>query len=398
MKQHPLQTLFLPDTHSSVHPIPENISKLCIYLKVLFEFTYYIGLSSFRLKFQSGLATLQTWWLQKLLSCVACTLTVPWLFQRVRSRFPNGNRISPDGFFKFSFSVISAIAKFTALKSFWLDGHKFAEICNYINFNDNTNLIRPRSIIIESSSEKWNVSLKTKVYTVFSLLFMTFLSCVLLLITNGGGTGFGPGDRKKPESYEISLWEEFIFAGRYNLFLPEKNLIQEICLFDHLLGLSALFGYVIRRLLGLYCDILILTCALTLWMATRRLEKHLTKRNDADMKGISHYGEITWETVKREIIFLKKLSSLINETVGSNITWFTIESLLYYSTYFTELFAINGGFIMKMVTVVNLIIFAVEALLTLLMSADVCEKVLLFDFSIKISIMQSCNASYAFVR
>lgn len=139
--------------------------------------------------------------------------------------------------------------------------------------------------------------------------------------------------------------------------------------------------------MGLLSDLLVLTNVLTLWMCTKFFTDSLQNSDencDSDIifpKVMLKNVTLTMADVKSAFYKLWTLACLINDTSGSTLGLFIMESLFYYSTYFNAIFGNKGSPLKNAAKGTILLIYFVEAFASLWLCGDISNKVaMLFWF------------------
>lgn len=222
---------------------PFSVSSSCIsnLFKVYFDFTYYLGLSPFRLKFQRGQYIAYSWLPQKLISSLYPILVLFWLIRGVRLRIPTKANSNPNAFLNLSFVVFAAFARSMALKKYWLNGKDFARICTYIH--EHGGLYCPKNCS--------KISIKNQIFAWIAILTGIFLSVVLVQVSLGFGVHSGAGGALNSSGIWDTAWGKMVQAGRYNFFLddiiaPVNASQTEFEATDHIIGILAAIGYMPR--------------------------------------------------------------------------------------------------------------------------------------------------------
>lgn len=139
-----------------------------------------------------------------------------------------------------------------------------------------------------------------------------------------------------------------------------------------------------RRLLGAYCEFMLLSSILTLWIFSRsfaislkiklRLPKHKGINKVlpvalADMRS----GE-TWDINYGHYRTIKRLANLINHLIGANLGSFLAEFILYYSTNFNAVFVDQHDHL-DWIKITHLGFYFCSACSVLYFAADTCFQV-----------------------
>lgn len=132
-----------------------------------------------------------------------------------------------------------------------------------------------------------------------------------------------------------------------------------------------------------YCDFLVLMSALTLWTSAYSFSLNLFRFSDSDKlsfdlnkgeKNCQQDGAKEWIKIYSEYKALARLAHLMNMAIGSNVTIFLMEAILYYATRLDEVFFKETTH--DACEVVRFIFFFCNTTAILLFSADVCNQVI----------------------
>lgn len=149
-----------------------------------------------------------------------------------------------------------------------------------------------------------------------------------------------------------------------------------------------------------YCDFLLLTSSLTLWTTVRAFSLSLPV---VSIQGLTFKGikksklsiisagkrvvpieehEVndrqTWRHIYEQYKAVKKMTNLINKTMGTNFTFYLAEVILDYATNIDRTF--NKETTSDWLKVVVTIVYFSGAMAILLFSADVSEQVFILIF------------------
>lgn len=122
--------------------------------------------------------------------------------------------------------------------------------------------------------------------------------------------------------------------------------------------------------------------ALTLWTAAYSFSLNLFRNGDNDKLSFNlskseiiwdESGEKEWIKINKQYKALTRLAYLMNLAIGSNITFFLMEAVLYYGTRLDEVFFKETTY--DACEVLRFIFFFCNTSAILLFSADVCKQV-----------------------
>lgn len=135
----------------------------------------------------------------------------------------------------------------------------------------------------------------------------------------------------------------YVFCFTKLLKSSEAPELSEITVLDWILVVIMIFTLIVRYALSELCDLCILACTLTLWITSGSFEDEISdilKHNNEDSKGED--GEIPkilqmnsvlqpWPHIYKSFQEIQDLSELINKALGSQVTWYMAEGLMFYS-------------------------------------------------------------------
>lgn len=300
--------------------------------------------------------------LQKVLCGLSLLLSLPWLFRNVRLSIPKDHKI-PSQHFSLFFAIASFMAKLCLIKKLW--------------FNRDNILTLLHSIPVPTISNSKRKILTSKPF----LTAVTFLYAVTILsavITGIGFTHFTWRTEWSGEEYVKQIVVNFRHALSIG---PSVNVNStrnwELSEVDYMTAIFATIGLLQRHILGYFTDLFLICSIATLWFSTTSFLEYFM-----DTETIRTYAQVStsfathFHMVLEEYKKLVHFTSLVNSLIGSNLTWFLLETIFYYSTSFNEVLIFAGSTHgLDFIQVVRLLMFLVGMCLILLMSADIAYKV-----------------------
>ncbi len=277
------------------------------FYKTLIDFSYFMLLSPFRLKYSkltNSFSVVQSY-VQKFLCGITYLLLLIWLLGIIRKYTPNGTTSAFQVLVLFHV-IASALSKLVILFSFWKHKNDFVNILNFI-VSTPTNLVHPNS--------KFVIALTTKyfVYTVLASLVAIAIQAWI------AGNGVHEANWKL-SGWTINWWLGRILANtRYTYFVDESIAnttdinITNLSAGNIILLVVGTYGYFVRYLMSAYSSIYFICATLTLWIVVKSFSN-----------------------------LLKNEKGNLNETLGSSMIWYTINILFDFATSLDDVL-LEGG-------------------------------------------------------
>ena len=136
----------------------------------------------------------------------------------------------------------------------------------------------------------------------------------------------------------------------------------------------------------MHCSLLIFMATMTLWTETKAFRdmldrtRYLDKVLDSSKQGIlSSLRNTEWQLVRKKYLDLQQLANLINQTIGPNVTFCILETILYYAISLDEV--VKHGDYNKVAEALYFIFELVYICLIILIAADIPQKVGLYKYN-----------------
>ncbi len=125
-------------------------------------------------------------------------------------------------------------------------------------------------------------------------------------------------------------------------------------------------NFILRRILTLYCDLLVMLLIMTLWIKTNELIKSLNIEQPSGRKEIL--------SALKSYQQLKELTTLINKCIGGTMTMYIMEIVLGYAVLFDEI--LDPSFLKQSLVQFFMAFFIFgSSCVPLLLAADISDKV-----------------------
>ncbi|ODM98882.1 hypothetical protein Ocin01_07799 [Orchesella cincta] len=254
-----------------------------------------------------------------------------------------------------AFKVVNVLTTFIykmlALRRFWFNQKNYLEIFQRIQDTPSFSLI------------SFKVLRRPCVGAIF------LVPVLQIIMSTISGKGFIP--LSKP--WSITLWSnQLLKFSRYSFFVDDSglgffdsNTTANWTIYDVPMSFLISIGSFQRQAVGTLYEVLVTSFTFTLWIAVRCFATDI--RRDTG-------NALTYEQVLNRLDDLAKLSSAINDALGSHVFWMLAESVLYYAINLTDV-ATNPHPIVRL----DALIFYVIFLANLLVSADIRKQLLVVD-------------------
>ncbi len=293
------------------------------------------------------------------------------LIGHIRESIPDNliaQRKNPTVYFDMIQELSTMFYKVVTLKRFWLNGDEYLKILNFI-LNTKDIPIRQKRVTITYNLYK-------------------YFGCVVSTVKVFACLGFGYLFLFPVRKWTPSWWlRRLVDKGRY-VFCFSKLLkssevqeLSELTAWDWTLLVIMIFTMIVRYALTELCDLCILACTLTLWITSGSFEDEIRdivkhdedfKDQDGELPKIVQMNTVVnpWSYIYKGFQGIQDLSELINKALGSQVTWYMADGLMFYSI------SINSVFLTKdLFRRIHKIIFFVITYIILYISADICKKV-----------------------
>lgn len=127
-----------------------------------------------------------------------------------------------------------------------------------------------------------------------------------------------------------------------------------------------------RYTLGFFSDLCVLSCSITLWIhASAFAKRFLTNQPWQTVSETPSAGE-SWAKIYENFQAIRSLSHTINSAVGTQVTLYTAESVIFYSLNLNAALTSKNTF-----RRIDMICFYVLTIGTFAISANICSQVFL---------------------
>ncbi|CAL8072524.1 unnamed protein product [Orchesella dallaii] len=184
-----------------------------------------------------------------------------------------------------------------------------------------------------------------------------------------------------------SLWfNQLVKLARYTLFIDstvfdpnDTCILQNITGWDTVAAIFTLFGIIPRLIIGYFADLCILSCAIPLWLISKTFSVAVAEKYD--VQHLCDYDEgrnwrkhgtelnSNWLEIYQHFKAIQRLSLAVNIALGSIVTWFLAEAIMYYSKNLTDLLRSTDIF-----WTIDKISFYVLTVGIFIFSADICNQ------------------------
>lgn len=213
---------------------------------------------------------------------------------------------NPISYFRMMLAMFSLAYKLATLKRFYFNQSEFLEVLN--NLQNASMLLPEPKIKIQNAH--------------FIKLFFGMCASVGFADLIIGVNFVGSTWQLTPEWWLRQL----VSLARYTVFQgPEPTLnkapeLSEIVWIDYILAILTGCGLFQRYILGLFCDLCILSNVLTLWVVVNSFAQSISKTSDAN-----------WKVVYSQYKTIRTISQTINRALGNLVTGFMAEAIIFYS-------------------------------------------------------------------
>lgn len=228
---HPPDSAYVP--HLSV--IPKSGPNTVAILTTYFDFAYYLGFCSFRLKFSQNAYVIHSWLPQKLICGFINILICSWLLlYQARYRLDQAKKkLTGNDFVNLAFTFAAAGSKVATVHKYWTSSETFLNFSNFVLKNGNRH------------KSPW---VKPAITFFAAIIAGLHLSCIILPMTTGN-----PRLVSSPLAGNLTQpnwWEEWMQKGRYLWFIDgEGETVKpgtQFTLWDQVIGFLALTAYLYR--------------------------------------------------------------------------------------------------------------------------------------------------------
>lgn len=347
------------------------------------NFSYVLCLSPFRLARKSKSLSqpkfsIRTNIFQKTLCFITTFLGSFWIVRDLRVSFQSNDELkNPSLYFRTMFSILSAAMKIVTVFSLWGKSQDYLSLVEFLG--NQPYFTAPRALKSQSLQLQ-----KHRQVAWFIRKPAVVIICVTYLVIVASSCTFGLGLGASTEQV-LRDWKKYIVHGMKYCLLLEQHQFSRGSFPETIFFVCGAIGYLQRRLLGVFCDLLVLMCTLTLWSSSNTFSRLLRKgaedefdyRTDEYM--VSFLNPHKWTQVLRDYATLKTLAGLLNKVFGNHLSCFVLGFSLYYATRFDEMFVKREGSSLgqydspKMIT--SMAYFLVNPCAVLYFSADICYQV-----------------------
>lgn len=314
-----------------------------IFLKIYFDAAYVFCLCPYRLRRDKpGSRTTYiraSWWPQKVL-CAAFTFSgIPWFFLFFRMFLTTSTTKDASTYFKIVGTLLDTFLKLVTLKQFWMNGSSVVEIVNKVAGQEKK---RPR-----------NNEIYIKIVT-FALIFVYVGVSVYFWANSAPNPPFkatrhvsiaDTDEYNPPGGWSANgWWISMIETGKFNFFIERKNATTNLdegnFQVEILLGIFTAVGFLQKQLIGTFTDLFLLVSGLTFHFSVKQFRSELPKvaSMHADYNQVGSTKTIqpenlpTWIDIYQQFKSIKRLSRMINQYLGTNVTCFISTAILFFAT------------------------------------------------------------------
>lgn len=365
---------------------------------IFLKLSYFFLICPFYLSKSSSKFEIKTWIPQTFLCGLNNILCILWIIGNARQSFTNLSYSTPS-YFTCALSILNIIRRTATLKTFWLKRTQFLNLVNFLanldheqEINSDNHHFLPKLLIF------WLISV---IFTVGPLV--SFITGTKIQMCTNNPISMEIGNKSQlivPTLSGAHWWLQNVLQSSNYIFFRQKdcNKMESIESLSFLDVIQVIFGgiaFLQRHLLSFYCDMFLIFATLSFWIAGNSffscLQSCMTKRNESivsmtcsslaedeicDLKANSFNNK--WENIFQKYEALVSLVNYLNNLLSCTVTWFLIESILYYSTSYGEIIIWNGSrehvkyWWWKLA---RLLIFSVGSFSVLLLAADGNRKV-----------------------
>lgn len=335
----------------------ETVQTFCVhpatrYLKVYTDFSYFLACFPFRIVRDKNLKfTAKTWVPQKTICFLLTLLSVLWFLREIRLSIPTDTR-NPSELFGLAANMFSAAIKVVTIKTMWWNQSDLVKILNFISRN-----LHP----VSSNQTGFTKYLAV----VISSAYVTLALPPLMI---RGTASFAESFNLKRH---FQLWtQEMMKAAEYNFFLPEGYVnMSSVSSRIFFITITSV-GMYQRYILGLYSSLLVLMLALTLKCAVKQFQL------DMPFDGENSCSFESRRLYQNRFGNLQRLAAMLNSTFGINVFCFLLESIVFYSINFGQMFHGVRGIVDGTRAVRELIYFFGNTCAVFIISAQAAFQVL----------------------
>lgn len=351
---------------TSFSPKQPAREQLANFWKIFFDVQYFLLCSPFRMRMQpiekSLPMVVASSWLPQKVSCGIFTiLGLLFLAARMHQAVPT-DRKDPSMYLFISFRVTTTLFTVGRVWLFWWDQARLLDIFNFILRNQHI-LPDPKIALIKFIFQ-----------TKMGKIAFFIIGCLLLTITTGYSV---------IENWPsiLQMWKETYLSDNYPSASVQKIVEMLTCL-----------GYIWAHLMGFSHELFMLLVVIIVWLPAKGFAEQLCSTQlftrDRDPNAVNIFsldatGNIckgtheSWFQVRNHYCAIKKLTAMVNRVFGWVQFCFLLETVLYYSVRFDEMFLERQNKLNWCDIPVN-IYFLMITMTAFLLSADVCKQVYIF--------------------
>lgn len=316
-------------------------------IELYFNFAYFLCLSPYRVAFAStvdqkslGKYISKSWWPQKMLCGIFQLLILFWVFEEIRlapGSYPNFK--NPSVYFDGAAAVIGGLVKVFTVTSFWFHFQQDTiDILNYL-----LSVMKTGALPVKSRT----VSILRSKTLIRGICLAEFILC---LFVASAGKGLivteANGNQTSDENYFGIFISRLRKSTRRTFFLAE-NSQEDFSSHEVLLVIFGAVGYLQKWLLNGYDLVLMFLMILILWLHVSdfvaELQESLYSKPSNVMfvttkKDLNKDGHISWHKFKQHYLSLHQLAAMTNKSIGTRMTVYLMELVVYFSTNIDEIF------------------------------------------------------------
>lgn len=367
------------------------------FLRAFLNAAYFFSISPFRLQLQENCNgrpeyVAKSWLLQKVLGACVSILGFGWVIRELRMCLPRSTDFhNPVKYFNVLLAIFGTLYQVETVRILWTRRNLFLKIANC-----------QISLIITSKTApifyylffgKIGITVSWALYTGTAIThWLTVQGFVEEIIKSPSVNN----DRNHIFNWSFHWWwRSLVEAGKFNFFLqnfedaktndPSRNTFST---WENLIGTVSAIGLLQRQIIEAYCDFFLMMFVYTLWssvynfayaLRVNNLEHFPAELNNAlgtvvvstsDMNQVC----LPWSMVRKNYNKLKMLADLINEAIGTNVTYLLVSAVLYYAIYFNIIFAEKEN--LDWTKLVGVLLYFLNACLIFNFSSNICYQVI----------------------
>lgn len=343
------------------------------YLKIFFDFQYFLLNSPFRLKLErtevddSCRVTVKSWLPQKILCGFLTILGFVWLSGVMRTCLPAKSK-DPSLFLLMVLFVVWVLARILRVKIYWFEQANLVAILNHI-------LDRQNELSLPTTSPLLKFILTSKKCLIaFGLICTLYIALPITNLLAGMSLDSGKNVNEPHETW----WPRMIRLGRRNFFLG--NVTSDTG--DTIVGVLTALGFGWRQVVGTNIQPLVFLVSFLAWLPSKGFAEQLlgstSSQFSEESKGVgenkcTNSRQKCWIEIRKEYEIVKKLMSMINGMFGWSNCYFLIELILYYCVTIDKIFW--KEYFPDWINIWSNAVFLSIQVGAFLLAADICEQV-----------------------